>query len=122
MSEVKAESMYTGLEIAVIGMACRFPGADNIAEFWENLENGIETVSFFSDKELIETGLSLEQIQHPNYIKAKSLLTGIENFDADFFDYTPLEAEVMDPQIRIFHESVWHALEDAGYEPGAHNG
>ncbi|NIM15446.1 MAG: SDR family NAD(P)-dependent oxidoreductase [Candidatus Aminicenantes bacterium] len=113
---------YTGLEIAVIGMAGRFPGAQNIKEFWENLANGVETVTFFPDEELEEAGVDKSLLENPNYVKAMGYLKGIEDFDADFFDYTPGEAEVMDPQIRLFHECAWEALEDAGYVPDTYDG
>jgi acyl transferase domain-containing protein len=107
----------TGLEIAVIGMAGRFPGAKTIEEFWENLKIGIESVAFFSDQELIETGVPSILLQNPNYVKALPQVEDIEYFDAGFFDYTPKEAEVMDPQMRVFHECAYHALEDAGCDP-----
>jgi iturin family lipopeptide synthetase B len=112
----------TGLEIAVIGMSGRFPGAKNITEFWENLKKGKESISFFSEQELIESGITPGQLETPNFIRAKSILEGIEYFDADFFGYSPLEAEVMAPQVRLFYECVWHALEDAGYNPDTYNG
>jgi acyl transferase domain-containing protein len=108
----------TGDEIAVIGMAGRFPGAVDVAEFWENLKNGVESLSFFTDDELKELDPSLTS--NPNFVKSKGgVLENRNLFDASFFDYTPLEAQVMDPQMRIFHECAWTALEDAGYAPGA---
>jgi acyl transferase domain-containing protein/acyl carrier protein len=109
-------------EVAVIGMAGRFPGAGNTGEFWENLVEGRETISFFSDQELQEAGLSPGEIDNPGYIKAKGFLAGTEYFDAGFFDYAPGDAEIMDPQMRIFHECVWEALEDAGYDPKTYPG
>jgi amino acid adenylation domain-containing protein len=109
--------MKTGLEIAIIGMAGRFPGARDIDELWENLKNGMEAISFFSDEELKETGIDPSLISNPNYVKAAGILADIEYFDASFFGYTPKEAEIMDPQIRVFHQCVWNALEDAGYVP-----
>jgi acyl transferase domain-containing protein/acyl-CoA synthetase (AMP-forming)/AMP-acid ligase II/acyl carrier protein len=112
----------TGLEIAVIGMSCRFPGAKNIAEFWNNLKNGVESTSFFSDEELVECGVDPKQLENPNYVKARGILENIEYFDAVFFGYTPQEAEKMDPQMRIFHECLWEALEDAGYDSGTYTG
>jgi amino acid adenylation domain-containing protein len=112
----------TGLEIAVIGMAGRFPGAKNIQEFWENLKNGIETIIFFSDKELEALGAAHELTQDPNYVKAVSILDEVEYFDALFFGYAPIDAELMAPQTRVFHECTWHALEDAGYVPYTYNG
>jgi acyl transferase domain-containing protein len=117
MTEIPRETGETGLEIAVIGMAGRFPGARNIEEFWENLKIGIESISFFSEKELEEAGVPPGLLQNPNYIKALPQVEDIECFDADFFDYTPKEAEIMDPQMRVFHECAYHALEDAGCDP-----
>ncbi|MGE5341328.1 MAG: beta-ketoacyl synthase N-terminal-like domain-containing protein, partial [Candidatus Omnitrophota bacterium] len=113
---------YSGLEIAVIGMAGRFPGAGNIDDFWENLKNGVESVKFFSDAELVEAGLDRETIDNPNFIKAYGDLDGREYFDSSFFGYVPEEALVMDPQMRLFHECVWEALEDAGYPPDTYDG
>lgn len=115
-------TIETGLEIAVIGMAGRFPGAKNIHRFWDDLKNGKELVSFFSAEELKEAGVEPELLNNPNYVKAYGLLEDIDCFDASFFGYTPREAEIMDPQIRIFHECVWAALEDAGYDPGTYDG
>ena len=111
-----------GLEVAVIGMAARFPGAKNIEAFWQNLKNGVESISFFSDKELEDAGVDTELIKNPNYIKAKGFLEDIHSFDSSFFDYTPGEAEAMDPQSRVFHECAWEALEDAGYNPDSYPG
>lgn len=106
-------------DIAVIGISGRFPGANNIAEFWDNLKNGKETISFFSEKELKDEGISSLEYKMPNYIKAKGIVENIEGFDADLFEYTPKEAEKMDPQLRILHECTWEALEDAGYDPNS---
>jgi acyl transferase domain-containing protein/acyl carrier protein len=116
------EAGEAGLEIAVIGMAGRFPGAKDIDEFWNNLKNGIESISFFSDEELKEVGIDTGSLRDQNYVKAQGMLADIEYFDANFFGYTPTEAEIMDPQICIFHECAWTALEDAGYEPAAYDG
>ncbi|MCX6582110.1 MAG: amino acid adenylation domain-containing protein [Candidatus Aminicenantes bacterium] len=112
----------TGLEIAVIGMAGRFPGAPNIHRFWENIKNGIESISFFSKEELKEAGIDSQLLDNPNYVRAKGILEGSEYFDAPFFGYLPVEAEIMDPQVRIFHQCAWAALEDAGYVPETYNG
>lgn len=113
---------YTGLEVAIIGMSGRFPGAKDIAAFWANLKNGVESVDFFSDEVLLANGEKQENINHPNYVKANAYLKDKEYFDAGFFNYRPDEAKLMDPQMRIFHECVWEALEDAGCDPtdGAH--
>jgi len=109
-------------DIAVIGMAGRFPGAGSIREFWENLVNGVESISFFSDRELEETGLDRDLLSDAHYVKAKGVLPHSWDFDAFFFDYTPAEAGIMDPQIRIFHECSWEALENAGYSPDNYDG
>ncbi|MCK4765021.1 MAG: hypothetical protein KAW12_22675 [Candidatus Aminicenantes bacterium] len=122
MQEKKPKSTRTGLEIAVIGMAGRFPGAADIDVFWENLKNGVESVTFFSDEELIEAGIDPELIKQPNYVKARGCVEDIEYFDAAFFNYTPREAEVMDPQVRIFHQCAYHALENAAYDTRTYSG
>ena len=111
-----------GSEIAVIGMACRFPGARNPVEFWSNLCNGVESISFLSDEELLSERISPELLNNPNYIKAASILDDFDKFDAAFFGYTPKEAELMDPQHRLFLECAWEALEDAGYNPESYKG
>jgi len=116
------EDCWTGLEIAVTGMAGRFPGAGNLRQFWENLKNGVESISFFSDEELQECGINSELLKNPNYIKAKGFIENVEYFDALFFNYSPREAEIMDPQIRVLQECAWRALEDAGCDPWTYNG
>ncbi len=122
MNEVKDNAAYTGLEIAVIGMVGRFPGAKNITKFWENLKNGVESISFFTDRELEEAGIEPALLRNPDFVKAKGVMEDIDLFDADFFNFTPMEAEMMDPQLRIFHECAWEALEDAGYDPDSYDG
>jgi len=118
----KNTNNLTGFEAAVIGMAGRFPGANNIDEFWNNLKNGIESIAFFSDEELEESGADSEILNNPDYVKSKAVLEDIEFYDAPFFGYSPGEAEIMEPQVRIFMECIWHTLEDAGYDPGAYDG
>ena len=122
MSKTIENSSQTGFELAVIGMSGRFPGAGNIDEFWDNLKNGVESLSFLSNKELEEPGMSSGLPQDENYVKtAGGLLENKEYFDPSFFNYTPIEAEVMNPQMRIFHECAWEALEDAGYGAKTYN-
>lgn len=108
--------------IAIIGMSGRFPGAANVNEFWTNLENGVESIHFFTDEELLAAGVDSKQLGNPNYVKAKPVLDGIELFDAAFFRISPLEAEVLDPQQRIFLECAWESLENAGYDPNRYDG
>lgn len=110
------------LEVAVIGMAGRFPGAKNCSEFWDNLKNGIESISFFSDEELEESGVAPGTIRNSQYVKAKGIIENSDYFDASFFAYSPREAETMDPQTRIFHECVWEALENGGCDPDTYPG
>jgi acyl transferase domain-containing protein/acyl carrier protein len=112
----------TGLEIAVIGISARFPNAVNIHRYWENLRNGIECISFFSREELLQEGYPPELVENDAYVKAKGIMENIEYFDSSFFDYSSREAEIMDPQMRIFHEIAWEALEDAAYAPGNFKG
>jgi iturin family lipopeptide synthetase A len=107
----------TGLEVAIIGMAGRFPGSGNIKEYWENLKKGKESITFFTHEELKKRGCDPRLVEDPNYVKAYGVLEKPENFDAAFFNYTPGEATVMDPQIRALHEVAWEALEEAGIEP-----
>jgi phthiocerol/phenolphthiocerol synthesis type-I polyketide synthase E len=91
-----------GSEIAVIGMVCRFPGARNVEEFWRNLRDGVESISFLKDHELEPSGVDPAPRTDPHYVKAASILDDVEWFDAAFFGLTPREAEIMDPQQRLF--------------------
>ncbi|MBW4553598.1 MAG: SDR family oxidoreductase [Aphanocapsa sp. GSE-SYN-MK-11-07L] len=111
-----------GSEIAIIGMSGRFPGANNLDQFWQNLCNGVESVSFLSDEELLGSGVNPALLHDPNYVKAKALLADIDRFDAHFFGFSPKEAETMDPQHRLFLEHAWDAIEQAGYNPETYEG
>jgi acyl transferase domain-containing protein len=111
-----------GSEIAVIGIACRFPGARNPDEYWQMLRYGLHTTSFLKDEELDPTAFDAAFQAHPNYVKAASLLEDVDMFDASFFGYSPREAEVMDPQQRLFLELAWEALEHAGYDCTTYQG
>ncbi|MBG1270232.1 type I polyketide synthase [Nostoc sp. WHI] len=102
--------------IAIIGMAGRFPGAKNIAEFWHNLRDGVESVTTFTDAELIAAGVDKNLLNDPNYVKAGAILEDIDLFDASFFGFNPKEAEITDPQHRLFLQCAWEALENAGYD------
>lgn len=103
--------------IAIVGMACRFPGAENVGEFWDNLCHGRESVRTFTEREISCMGVSQELASHPRFVPVSGHLEGIEKFDAAFFGIPPREAEIMDPQHRLFLETAWTALEDAGYDP-----
>ena len=110
------------LDIALIGMAGQFPGAKTIEQFWQNLRDGRESISFFSDNELASATIDRTLLDNPNYVKAAPILEDIERFDAAFFGFEPQEAEVIDPQHRFFLECAWEALESAGYDPETYNG
>ncbi|MGE5340610.1 MAG: condensation domain-containing protein [Candidatus Omnitrophota bacterium] len=114
--------IQTGLEVAVIGMAGRFPGARNLNEFWENIANRKECATVFTDDELLKEGIDPQLLANPNYVKVFGALSDVEYFDASFFGYTPSEANVMHPQMRFFHECAWLALEDAGYSTSNYEG
>lgn len=111
------EHPYTGNEIAVIGMAGRFPKSADLDEFWDNLVHGKECITYYSDEELEEAGIDSSILRHPNYVKAKGEIRGLDAFDASFFGINPKDAELMDPQHRMMLECAWAALEHAGYNP-----
>jgi len=104
-------------KIAIIGLAGRFPQADNLDTFWELLKNGRETVVEFSDDQLRSAGIDPALLQRPHYVKSGVVVPGIVDFDADFFEMSVRDAEITDPQQRLFLECAWQALEQAGYPP-----
>jgi acyl transferase domain-containing protein len=116
-----SDAVRSGIEIAVIGMSGRFPGAKDIEQFWQNLCDGVESIKFFTDEELLAKGVDAGILDDPNYVKAEAVLDDIEMFDASFFGFTPREASLIDPQHRLFLEHAWEALENAGYAVGARN-
>ncbi len=104
--------------IAIVGIAGRFPGARTPRELWRNLLSGKETISHFTPEELEPSGADdMAQRLDPDYVRARGILDDVDKFDAAFFGITPKEAEVLDPQQRLFLEAAWSALEDAGYDP-----
>ncbi|MEA5602489.1 type I polyketide synthase [Nostoc sp. UHCC 0252] len=112
-----SEKNYELMEgVAIIGMAGRFPGAISIESFWQNLQDGVESLSLFTDEELINAGVPPAFINDSNYVKIGGVLENIDLFDAAFFDLNPKEAEATDPQHRLFLECAWSALENAGYD------
>jgi acyl transferase domain-containing protein/acyl carrier protein len=122
MNPSQSENSARDLDIAVIGMAGRFPGAVSIEEFWQNLRKGTESISFLSEDELRAMGVPLATIRHPHFVNAAPVLSGIDRFDANFFGYAPREAEIMDPQHRLFLECAWEALESAGLQTDQYDG
>nr|AIE12094.1 putative NRPS/PKS hybrid synthase module B6B [uncultured bacterium] len=119
MSEqiVDDDEMDSGLEsIAIVGWHGRFPGADDLDGFWEIIRDGKEAIEFYSTEELREAGMPESLLQDPDFVKAGAKIRDAEMFDAGFFAFTPRESVLMDPQHRVFLESAWHALENAGID------
>ncbi|MET0397623.1 MAG: amino acid adenylation domain-containing protein [Longimicrobiaceae bacterium] len=118
-----SDTSYEGPErIAIVGMACRFPGAPDVEAFWSNLRGGVESIARFTEAELLEAGNDPELLRHPDFVPASGHLEGADLFDAEFFDLPPRDAELLDPQHRLFLEQAWAALEHAGCDPGTFPG
>ncbi len=103
--------------IAIIGMACRYPGARDITAFWQNLVQGIESITHFCDGDLRRAGGGPDLLYQPHFVKAGGVVADVDLFDAGFFGFSPREATVLDPQQRQLLELAWVALETAGYDP-----
>lgn len=119
--KTKTRVNKSSADVAVISMAGRFPGANTIEELWDVLKNGKETTSFFTDAEL-DPSVPDALRNNPNYVKARGVVKDIKGFDAAFFGIPPRQAELMDPQQRIFLEIAWEAMERAGYAPSQYEG
>jgi acyl transferase domain-containing protein len=117
MSEPSLEIGEPLQGVAIVGLAARFPGARDAGELWRNLRDSVESISFFTDEELVAAGVDPALLADPRYVRAKGCLADADLFDAAFFGFTPREAEAMDPQHRVFLECAWEALEDAGCDP-----
>ncbi|MFL0811272.1 MAG: SDR family NAD(P)-dependent oxidoreductase [Agarilytica sp.] len=113
---------FGGYGIAIVGMANRVPGAKTPDEYWHNLENGIESVKFYTDEEMAEAGVTPDLLKNPHYVKAGAHLDNFDHFDPDFFGFSPKEAGILDPQHRQFYECCWEALERAGHPPSKFDG
>lgn len=122
MTAQPSPDYYNEFDVAIIGMAGRFPAAKNVAEFWDNIKNGIECITFFNDDELVQAGVDPELLKNPNYVKARGILDHVDQFDVQLFGLFPREAELLDPQHRLFLECAWEALENAGYDPDRYPG
>ncbi len=103
-------------DVAIVGMAGRFPGARGIDELWRNVAGGREGITFFTAEELLAAGVDPATVENPNYVRAKGILGDVDLFDAAFFGLNPREVELMDPQHRLFLECSWQALEHAGWD------
>jgi microcystin synthetase protein McyG len=119
-ADVRRRSSTTSTDIAVIGLACRFPGADTPEAFWQNLLHGVESISDLTDDELAAAGVPAERTSLPSFVKRRPLLRGADCFDADFFGYSAREAELIDPQQRLFLEVCHECLERAAINPQRH--
>nr|MDQ2876063.1 type I polyketide synthase [Actinomycetota bacterium] len=103
--------------IAVVGISCAFPGAPGPEQFWQNIREGVESLTVLTDEELAQAGVNPALAQAPNYVKVAASIEDVDLFDAGFFGMSPREAELMDPQQRLFLEHSWRAIEAAGYDP-----
>ncbi len=109
--------------IAIIGISCRFPGAQNKDEYWNNIINQKESIRFFSEEELRQQEYNWENLKNnPNFVKARGYLEDVDKWDAGFFNVTPKDAMTMDPQQRLWLQNTWHAFEDAGCNPFSYKG
>lgn len=108
--------------IAVVGMAARLPGANSVSAFWDNLRRGEESITTLSPEALSAAGIDDDVLGNPAYVRRAPLLDGVDEFDSDFFGFSPQAARTTDPQHRLFLQSAWHALEDAGYDPARFDG
>jgi phthiocerol/phenolphthiocerol synthesis type-I polyketide synthase E len=103
--------------IAVVGMAARFPGANTLSAFWDNLRRGEESIVTLSEDDLLAEGIPEKSLANHAYVRRAALVDGIDEFDSDFFGFTPQVARSTDPQHRLFLQTAFHAIEDAGYDP-----
>ncbi|MDE3155379.1 MAG: SDR family NAD(P)-dependent oxidoreductase [Acidobacteriota bacterium] len=108
--------------IAIVGLAGRFPGAASIEAFWRHLCAGTEAIRTYTDADLAAAGVPAAALAQSGFVKAGALLDGVDRFEPAFFGFTPREAELLDPQHRLFLECAWEALETAGYDPARYAG
>ena len=106
------------LSIAIIGMSCRFPGADTPTKFWRNLSEALDSIRFFNKSELHRSQVPDELVNNNLYVPASGHLEHFDLFDAEFFGFSNQEAQLLDPQFRLFFECAWEAFEDSGWVPG----
>jgi acyl transferase domain-containing protein/SAM-dependent methyltransferase len=108
--------------IAIVGMAGRFPGANDVDQLWTNLAHGVESITILTQEEMRAAGIPEAISKLPGYVNASPVLDGFDQFDADFFGFSARDAALTDPQHRLFLETAWQALEDAGCDPGRFSG
>jgi acyl transferase domain-containing protein len=109
-------------DIAIIGMSCRYPKANDIKQFWRNICDSQECITYFSEEELLANFISKSELEDSKYVKANGILENIDLFDASFFGFTPTEAEILPPQTRLFMECVWEAIEDGALNLDTYQG
>ena len=112
---IEPDNFNTANAIAIIGMAGHFPGANSLEQFWQNLVDGVESITFFDKQDSAEMHIDPGVLEHPDYVGAEPLLEGLDQFDASFFSFNPKQAEVLCPEVRLMLECAWEALENAGY-------
>ncbi|MER9237191.1 alpha/beta fold hydrolase [Mesorhizobium sp. M0622] len=122
-AHVKAlDRRRSSMDIAVIGMAARFPGAETVDALWENLCQGVCSITSLSTQDLKARGIAEAVLKRPDYVRVGAHLNDVDLFDPDFWNLSRREATLMDPQHRLFLECCWKALESAGYAPTQHEG
>src|SRR5580704_9955963 len=110
------------LGIAIIGLSLRVPGADNERQFWRNLSSGTESLRPFADDELELDPRQQSLLSNPDFVRSGGALEDIDRFDGEFFGCSAREAQLLDPQQRLFLQASWEALESAGYDPDRYAG
>ena len=108
--------------IAIIGMRGRFPGANDLDAYWQNLAHGVESIAILTREEMHAAGIPDDISRLPGYVNASPVLEGVDQFDAEFFGFSARDASLTDPQHRLFLETAWETLEDAGYDPASYSG
>lgn len=119
---MQSSEQLSGLEIAVIGLACQFPGAPTALGYWQNLLQGVCSLKQFSVDELVALGQDRDQVSRAEFIRVHGAIAGYDQFDAGLFGINAREADVLDPQHRLLFKVIGHALEDAGYDPARMQG
>jgi phthiocerol/phenolphthiocerol synthesis type-I polyketide synthase E len=117
MGSTPATTASASDDIAIVGMSVRLPKAGNLDKFWANLRDGVECRTTFTDEDLLAAGVPPDLLEDPHLVRGRPILDGPDLFDAGFFGYSPREAELIDPQQRVFLECAWDAIESAGYDP-----
>lgn len=113
---------YNETDIAIVGLAGKLPQSDSIDEYWQNILNNNECITFFTEHELLNDNLSEDTFKNSDYVKAKGIISDVDLFDNEFFNFSSLESKITDPQQRLFLETVWNGLENASLDPDTYPG